>query len=414
MRSRAPFFFSIVALGAAACSSSTNDSGSAGGSGGPTTGSAGASAGSPAITAGSTSGGGSSGGAASSSAGSAGSNTTSGGASGSPAGGSPAGGGAGGSSGAGTAGASGVGGSPPSALGPAGGACPAGVVFGSPFPQTTTATLVKGGFPNELEGPVWVESQKALYFCEGGATPTSGSIQKYTPADNKFTPFVTNVGVGGLAMDPQGMIVAASYDKRTLTRFDPATGQRSDVPGGSMYMGQPFDEVNDVVVRSDGNMYFSDPNYATPAGTMQMAFYRLSPPPQSMVTRITIAKNSNGIALSPDGAWLYLSTTDGGPAMQRFAVNADGSVAANGTTWTDPTSDGMAVDCAGNLYLSDAGQTNLIRVISPTDQPLGTISGLGGGYVTNSAFGGTDHKTLYITTSEAVYKIDLNVPGFPN
>jgi gluconolactonase len=215
-------------------------------------------------------------------------------------------------------------------------------------------------------------------------------------------------------MDPQGMLVAASYDKRTLTRFDPATGQRTDVPGGSMYMGQPFDEVNDAVVRADGNIYFSDPNYATPAGTMAMAFYRLSPPPQSMVTRITTAKNANGIALSPDGAWLYLSTTDGGPALQRFAVNADGSVAAKGTSWTDPTSDGMAVDCAGNLYLSDAGQTNLIRVISPTDQALGTISGLGSGYVTNSAFGGTDHKTLYITTSEALYKIDLNVPGFPN
>jgi gluconolactonase len=147
---------------------------------------------------------------------------------------------------------------------------------------------------------------------------------------------------------------------------------------------------------------------------MATAFYRLSPPPQSMVTRITTAKNSNGIALSPDGAWLYLSTTDGGPAMQRFAVNADGSVAAKGTNWTDPTSDGMAVDCAGNLYLSDAGQTNLIRVISPTDQPLGTVSGLGSGYVTNSAFGGTDRKTLYITTSVALYKIALNVPGFPN
>jgi gluconolactonase len=337
----------------------------------------------------------------------------SGGASGSPAGGSTAG-GASGASGAGSAGASGGAGSPPSTLGPAGGACPAGVVFGSPLPQATTATLVMDKFPHELEGPVWVESQKALYFCEGGASPTTGSIQKYTPADNKFTPFVTNVGIGGLAMDAQGMLVAASYDKRTLTRFDPATGQRTDVPGGSMYMGQPFDEVNDVVVRSDGNIYFSDPNYATPPGTMATAFYRLSPPPQSMVTRITTAKNSNGIALSPDGAWLYLSTTDGGPAMQRFAVNADGSVAAKGTNWTDPTSDGMAVDCAGNLYLSDAGQTNLIRVISPTDQPLGTVSGLGSGYVTNSAFGGTDRKTLYITTSVALYKIALNVPGFPN
>jgi gluconolactonase len=127
-----------------------------------------------------------------------------------------------------------------------------------------------------------------------------------------------------------------------------------------------------------------------------------------------IADNANGVALSPDGAWLYLATTDNGPPLQRFALAGDGSVAATGTTWTDPTSDGMAVDCAGNLYLSDAGQTNQIRVISSSDQPIGNITGLGGGYVTNSAFGGDDRKTLYITTNQAIYQIALNVPGFSN
>jgi gluconolactonase len=180
-----------------------------------------------------------------------------------------------------------------------------------------------------------------------------------------------------------------------------------------MYMGRPFNQVNDVVVRSDGNMYFSDPTYqlAGRPGQGVMAFYRMSPAGE--VTRILTSMDPNGVALSPDGAWLYLATT-GGPRLQRFALASDGSVMGAGTTWTDPFSDGMAVDCAGNLYLSDAGQTNQIRVVSPTDQPLGSIIGLGGGFVTNSAFGGDDHKTLYITTSQAVYQIQLNVPGFPN
>ncbi len=132
------------------------------------------------------------------------------------------------------------------------------------------------------------------------------------------------------------------------------------------------------------------------------------------MTRIVIANNANGIALSPDGAWLYMATTDGGPAMQRVALAADGSAMGNPVPWTDPVSDGMAVDCAGNLYLSVAAGTNQINVVSPTDQPLGSIVGLGGGYVTNSAFGDVDRKTLYITTSSALYKIQLNVPGFPN
>jgi gluconolactonase len=287
------------------------------------------------------------------------------------------------------------------------------VTFGDPLPQNRNATLIKGGFA-ELEGPVWIASQKALFFCEAGKSVTTGRIYKYTPADNMFVVFVDPVGVGGLALDPQGMLVAATQDKQRLSRFDPTTGARTDVTGGSMYMGKPFNQVNDVVVRSDGNMYFSDPTYqlAGRVGQGVMAFYRLSP--AGVVTRIVQADNANGVALSPDGAWLYLATTDNGPPLQRFAVANDGTVAATGTQWTDPTSDGMAVDCAGNLYLSDAGQTNQIRVVSPTDQPIGSIVGLGGGYVTNSAFGGDDRKTLYITTSTGLYQIALNVPGFPN
>jgi gluconolactonase len=138
-----------------------------------------------------------------------------------------------------------------------------------------------------------------------------------------------------------------------------------------------------------------------------MAFDRLSP--AGVVTRIAMTNNPNGVALSPDGTQLYLTTT-GGPPMQRYALADDGSIAGTPTTLTG-NSDGIAVDCAGNLYLSDAGQ---IKVISPTAQPLGSITGLTAGFVTNSAFGGDDRKTLYITTSEAVYQIKLNVPGFPN
>ncbi|HEX3694674.1 MAG TPA: SMP-30/gluconolactonase/LRE family protein [Polyangia bacterium] len=304
------------------------------------------------------------------------------------------------------------GGKPPATLGPAGGACPGGA-SGNPLPASPNATLVKGGFGGELEGPVWVDAQKALYFAQMGSSSTNGQINKYTPADGMFTVFVKNVGVGGLAVDQDGMLVAASYDSRTLTRFDPATAKRTDVPGGGSFNGQKFNEVNDVVVRGDGNMYFSDPNF-NDANAAQ-GFYRLSPAPESKVSLVFSARNANGIALSPDGLWLYVATTEnGGPPLRRMALAADGSVNGQGTAWKDATSDGMAVDCGGNLYLSIAGNTNMIKVISPDDQPLGNIVGLGGGYVTNSAFGDPDRKTLYITTSEAIYKIQLNVPGFPN
>jgi gluconolactonase len=268
--------------------------------------------------------------------------------------------------------------------------------------------LIRAGF-RELEGPVWVASQHALYFCEAGQTPAAGRIHKYTPADGKIVPFLEGIGVGGLAIDVDGKLVAATYDKLRLSRIDPVTGARSDVAGSAAYMGKPFNEVNDVVVRADGNMYFSDPSYGAGAGNQDAAaFYRLSP--AGVVSRIAAAKDANGVALSPDGAWLYLGTT-GGPAVQRFALAADGSPTGPGTTWKDPGSDGMAVDCAGNVYFTNAGQ---VKVVSPNDEPLGAIDGLGTSYVTNAAFGGEDRKTLFITTGAALYQITLEVPGFPN
>jgi gluconolactonase len=297
---------------------------------------------------------------------------------------------------------------PPQGLGPAGGACPGGP-YGSPLPAERTATQIHAFPGRTLEGPVWVPSQHALYFSDIGGTLSNGRIQKYTPADGKITVFADNVGIGGLALDPQGMLVAASHDKQRLTRFDPATAARTDVAGGAMYMGKPFNQVNDVVVRSDGNMYFSDPTYqlAGRQGQGVMAFYRLSP--LGEVTRITTATNPNGVALSPDGLSLYLATTGGGP-LQRFPLAADGSVAGAGTTLTSSNSDGMAVDCAGNLYLTSGG----LKVYSSTGQPLGSIAGLTSGFTTNSAFGGEDRRTLFITNSTALYRIELGVPGFPN
>jgi gluconolactonase len=71
----------------------------------------------------------------------------------------------------------------------------------------------------------------------------------------------------------------------------------------------------------------------------------------------------------------------------------------------------MAMDCAGNLYITIDNQ---VRVLSPTDEVLGNVTGLGNGYVTNSAFGDADHQTLYITTNTSLYKVKLAVPGFPN
>lgn len=298
----------------------------------------------------------------------------------------------------------------PAAIGPAvaGNACPANVA-GNPLPMNRTATLIRDGFAF-LEGPVWIASQKALYFSDFSGTGTNGRIHKYVPSENRFEVFAMNVGTNGLAVDERGMIVAASHDMQRLTRFDPATGMRAPVPNSDTFLGRPFNSVNDLVVRSDGNIYFTDPTYQQGGrpGQDMTAFYRLAP--DGSVTMVESVPQPNGISLSPDGRTLYVASTGGAP-LRRYMVAADGRVGAEGVVVTMSGSDGMAVDCAGNLYLTTAGR---VRVFSPAGQALGEITGFSTGGTTNAAFGGEVGNTLFVTAGRGLYRIELNIPGLPN
>jgi gluconolactonase len=291
----------------------------------------------------------------------------------------------------------------PPALGPAAAACPAGATYGNPLPADLTVTMVRGGF-GVTEGPVWMAAQKALYFSEFDA---GNRIHKYTPADDKLVVFVDKVGVNGLTMDPQGMILAASQDMQRVTRFDPVSGARSQLPGADRYMGKPFNAVNDVLARADGNIYFSDPTFMqnNRPGQGVTGVYRLW---NGEVTRLLVGKQPNALHISLDGKWLYV-TSSGGDPVRRFPLNADGTVGPEGPSIGVP-SESLALDCAGNLYLSSDGK---IRVYTADGKPLGTFASITAG-ITNLTFGDEDLRTLYITARGALYKIKLNVPGLGN
>jgi gluconolactonase len=288
-------------------------------------------------------------------------------------------------------------------LGPAGAACPAGGVYGHPLPQDLTVTTVRGGFA-VTEGPVWIAAQRALYFSEFGGG--SGRIHKYTPADGKFVVLADKVGVNGLTIDDQGMILAASQDMQRVTRFDPVTGTRSQIPGADRYLGKPFNAVNDVIARADGNIYFSDPTFMQVGpGQGVTGFYRLA---GGVVTRLGIGKQPNALGISLDGRWLYV-TSSGGEPVRRFPLTGDGGVGAEGPSLAGP-SESLAIDCAGNLYLSSDGK---VRAYTAEGQPLGNFGNIPAG-ITNLTFGDDDGRTLYITARGALYKIRLLVPGLPS
>ena len=354
-----------------------------------------------------------------------------GGANGGAAGTGPAGtgGGAAGTGGA-AGGASGRGG----ATG-AGGAtwrCPAGP-FTAPSPSTITLTKVAGVPPldtfnnngnnsGNIEGDCWFGD--ALYVSEiaGSANPPPSRILRVTAAGVVSVAYPSagaTPGTNGLAIDLTGRLIGASHGAGAILALDLAAMTSSPIV--STYMGNRFDSPNDLTVRSDGTLYFTDPDFQAPATRPQTAtrVYRLPPGATTPIVVDAGRSNPNGITLSLDEAFLFL--TDG-QGLWRYPVNADGSTgAATRIAQSAVTSgDGMGIDCMGNLYVASRQS---VVVVDPTGTgtSLGTIRLTSVQSVTNIAFGGANHQTLYVSglgngmgaTAMGLYRADMPLPGMP-
>lgn len=310
------------------------------------------------------------------------------------AGGSGGGGGAGGGSGGtgGSGGGGGAGGMPSKA------ACPAGpfdkLVAGNP-----TTVCQNFQYQHDYnEGPTWVASQGAFYFSnfvQGAQNGNvTGDIIKYTPGGNcEF--FVKDVGTNGLAVSTDGNLLGATHKTRSVSKFDIKTGAPTVL--SDMYMNKLLDSPNDLIQTSSGNIYFSNPTYelgGRPVGVGGAIFRR---DPQGNLTLIKQAGAPNGVAVSPKEDRLYV--VQGGT----WDLDANG-VPSNNKTDFPLNADGLAVDCAGNVYLSGG---------SIRDPANGNeIAKFSGG--TNLAFGGADGKTLLIVGGGTGVKIiQMNVPGLP-
>ncbi|MDX2022916.1 MAG: SMP-30/gluconolactonase/LRE family protein [Deltaproteobacteria bacterium] len=195
-----------------------------------------------------------------------------------------------------------------------------------------------------------------------------------------------------------------------MAKFNIETKARTALQGPSKYLDAPFNSVNDLTVRMDGNIYFSDPTWqqGNRPGQTGAFYYRRAP--DGTITRLFAGSQPNGVALSPDQNTLYVGDMSG--QIRKVGLKADGSL--NGAPMTFGSNvgsftDGLAVDCAGNLYVTSGTG---VHVIGPDNTARGTIT-VEGNSTSNAAFGGPDRKTLYITGSGRLHEIKLNVPGFP-
>jgi gluconolactonase len=280
-----------------------------------------------------------------------------------------------------------------------------------------------GGF-RFVEGPVWVRSGSYLLFSD----LQSNAIMKWTPNGGVSVfrsrifsgsyPDGVQIGSNGLTLDSQGRLVAAEHGNRRVSRIE-KDGTITVL--AERYEGKRLNSPNDLVGKSNGDIYFTDPPglYRTypegpnaPQRELDFAgVYRVSAPGKvELVTKEV--PYPNGLAFSPDEKKLYIASSRPEKFWMVYTVESNGTL-SNGKKFFDATSipgegvpDGMKVDRAGNIYATGPAG---IMVITPEAKLLGTI-GLPE-IPANLNWGDADAKSLYITARTSLYRLRVNIAG---
>jgi len=276
-----------------------------------------------------------------------------------------------------------------------------------------------------VEGPVWNRNEKYLLFSD---IPTNSVIKwqegKGTSVFLQPSGYSGKVpfegpepGSNGLAFDPQGRLVLAEHGDRRIGRLE-ADGKKTTLV--DRYQGKRVNSPNDVVFKSNGDLYFTDPPFGLPKSyddrrreTPFQGVYKYSR--DGKLTLLTKdIKAPNGIAFSPDEKQLYISNADPMNAVWLvFDVKADGTiengkVLFNATAWTKNkpgVPDGMKVDREGNIFGAGPGG---IHVISPDGKHVGSVET---GAPTGNLAWGEDGSSLFITSNTNVYRLKLTTKG---
>lgn len=284
------------------------------------------------------------------------------------------------------------------------GSAPAGELSAQRIPGANTTRSEPGLY----EGPVWIAG--ALYFSDFTFGP--GFPSRIQRLDDKgvMRTAIADSGSNGLAVDAAGAIVAGTHKFKGLSRFTLPGGARTLV--AASYQGKVFNSPNDLVIAADGTMYFTDPDFqkaAAPGGQASTNVYRVATDGAVSVVDASMA-NPNGIALSPAGDVLYVSGGGEHGVLRAYPIKGGVPQAGRDLVSGVTVPDGMAVDCHGNLYVTEHTEKRL-RVFTPQGKQIATIKV--DANVTNAAFGGADGKTLFITGAGAVWQIRLGVTGSP-
>ena len=258
-----------------------------------------------------------------------------------------------------------------------------------------------------IEGPQWIADRGVLLFSD----IEGDTIYRLTPSSGSVMPFRNpSRNANGLALDVNGDLLAAEHGGRRVTRTPDFDAPNETTIVASEYNDQFLNSPNDIAVRSDGQIYFTDPPYGLgdrPRGVPFNGVYRVTTDGAvSAEFRGGAQARPNGIAFSPDERVLYVADSELDFVMV-FDVASSGALSNQRTfAMTQDGGDGIAIDRAGNVFVA----TNIgVQVFKPDGERWGIIEVPM--VPSNCAFGGADARTLYITARHALYRVQLAQPG---
>ncbi|MEA3344719.1 MAG: SMP-30/gluconolactonase/LRE family protein [Chloroflexota bacterium] len=254
------------------------------------------------------------------------------------------------------------------------------------------------------EGPVWNQGGYLLF-----SDIPADRIYKWSLEGGVEVFREPSGNSNGLTFDREGRLIACEHGNRQMSRTEP---DGSITSLATHYQGQRLNSPNDVVVKSDGSIYFTDPPYGVEPEERELDFqgvYRIAPD-GALTLLADDLDRPNGLAFSSDESILYVDDTTR-RRVWAFDVLSDGAL-ANGRVFAEMESsapggpDGMKLDSEGNLYVAGPGGT---WILDPDGNHLGT-------FVTpeqpsNLAFGDADRRTLYITARTSLYLVQTKLAG---
>ncbi len=290
------------------------------------------------------------------------------------------------------------------------------------------STIIESAEPTVLTTG-WGRTEGPLWHPEGYVTFVDLAGSRLLRWDTNGHLSVVREGTGegnGCTLDKLGnLIMCEGADHRRVTSMDPS-GAVTTI--ADRYQGKRFNKPNDVICRSDGTLYFTDPELRLPADQREIGFsgvYRIDAQGQLHLATDE-CEYPNGLALSPDESVLYVSISrlddrcfqeeaDGAVCAHRkiraFDVAADGSL-SNNRVFCDMTSadpgvpDGMKVDTAGRVFCVGSGG---FWIIEPSGEVAGVVRTTE--VTRNLAFGGPDNRTLYMTPGDSLWRMQVTTPG---